>query len=547
VSNEIKKRKGGIIILSVTSLKKLHALPIRQRFMGSVLLLVTGIMLVFGVFRIKTAMDISKEELSTKIKTMGSLAAMAFSNPLWNYNYDGMTAIGNALLQDREIGIITVKLADGSQVYHQAKSAYPYNRDDLIFTHAAILHNNAYLGTVTVGVSKYYREEIIRQEVLMTTMALVIMAAFLALIINWLSLLVTKPLSELSAGVDEFAKGNLENRLEIDAGGEIGELARRFNSMAENLLQMMKERDNWSQALQQANDELEIKVEFRTQELTALNQELIATNQELQNTLQELKETQAYLIRSEKMAALGSLVAGVAHEINTPMGMGVTLASHLEQVCREFSEKYEQGEAKRQDLAEFLQESAEAAKMILNNLQRAIRLIGSLKQVSADQSVEEKRNFNIAEYLGEIMVSLQPKLKTTKVAVEIRCGEKLEMNSYPGALYQIISNLIMNSLLHAYNQNEPGKIRIQAENIGDEILLEYADDGKGMAAEVQNRIFEPFFTTKRGAGGTGLGLYIVYNIVTQQFGGTVECFSEPEKGTRFQMKIPVGPPDKIQP
>jgi PAS domain S-box-containing protein len=310
------------------------------------------------------------------------------------------------------------------------------------------------------------------------------------------------------------------------------------------------------QALQQAHDELELKVEQRTEELSAMNEELLRANAELQKEIAErqrveleltqaiadLKAMQTHLIQSEKLAALGSLVAGVAHEINTPVGVGVTAASHLQQLTEQFLHLCQHGTPVRQDMTKYLENLQEASTIILRNLERAGRLIKSFKQVSVDQSSETYRTFYVKKYLEEILLSMNPKLKRTKhrITVAINCDEALCINGYPGAFAQIITNLIMNSLSHAYNQDAKGCIRIAARQEKDAIVLHYTDDGKGMDSHVLTRIFDPFFTTKRGSGGTGLGLYVVYNIITQQFGGTIECTSAPGQGAAFRIWLPVG-------
>lgn len=300
-------------------------------------------------------------------------------------------------------------------------------------------------------------------------------------------------------------------------------------------------------ALQQAYEQLEIKVELRTQDLLAMNEELQAVNDELQQALATLQQTQTQLIQSEKMASLGNLVAGIAHEINTPVGVGVTATSHLQKITMDFTMLYEAGGLRRQDLMEYLLDCKEATTIIFSNLERASQLIQSFKQVSVDQSSEGKRIFNVKRYLGEILLSLQPKLKRTHHKVIITCDENLNINSFPGAFGQIITNLVMNSLIHAYEANSAGRITIGVETQGeDQVSLIYADDGKGMASETLNKIFNPFFTTKRGMGGTGLGLYILYNIVAQQFGGTIQCFSELGKGTTFVMVFPIMPEILLQ-
>jgi len=277
--------------------------------------------------------------------------------------------------------------------------------------------------------------------------------------------------------------------------------------------------------LRNAHNQLEIKVAMRTQELSS--------------TLNKLRKAQDYLVQSEKMTALGSLVAGVAHEINTPVGVSVTAASYLEKNVSEFRELCETGEIDYSKLTEYLDDFKEASTIILSNLERAARLIKSFKQVSVDQSSEMRRIFNVKQYLEEIVVSINPQMKKTQHKLSIQCDEKLEINGYPGSFSQIITNLVFNSLTHAFDANDKGEMNIEIEKMGDILVLTYSDNGKGMKKSVVAHIFDPFFTTKRGSGGTGLGLYITYNIVTQQFGGEIVCTSELGKGTTFVLSLPL--------
>jgi len=260
--------------------------------------------------------------------------------------------------------------------------------------------------------------------------------------------------------------------------------------------------------------------------------------QELSKTLEHLTATQTKLVESEKMAALGGLVAGVAHEINTPLGIGVTAASLLASKATTFFETYTAGTMKRSDLERFLDTAMQSSSMLLANLNRAAELIQSFKQVAVDQSNEEQRTFKIKTYLEEILLSLRAKLKTTQHKVMIQGDENIIVDSYPGAFSQIVTNLIMNSLLHAYDLEDAGELVIDFKQDEQKVIFEYTDNGKGISPENLTKIFDPFFTTKRGQGGTGLGLHIVYNLVTQKLKGNIQCQSQVGKGTKFIIQFP---------
>ncbi|MBU0743588.1 PAS domain S-box protein [bacterium] len=269
--------------------------------------------------------------------------------------------------------------------------------------------------------------------------------------------------------------------------------------------------------IQGMNQELELRVEERTT---------------------ELQEAQAQLVTSEKMAALGNLVSGVAHEINTPLGIGITAASHLQQQVERFNRRYEGGVLNRAELETFLGAGREATHMILSNLNRAAELVQSFKQVSVDQSTEDLRSFNMGTYLREALVSLRPKLKQGGHRLELSCPDSLEMTSYPGVLAQVATNLVMNSLLHGFEDREGGSIIVNIDEIGEMVRILYRDDGQGMSSEQVRKIYDPFYTTKRGRGGSGLGMNIVFNLVTQMLGGTIECQSAQGQGTAFVIELP---------
>ena len=283
-------------------------------------------------------------------------------------------------------------------------------------------------------------------------------------------------------------------------------------------------------------------LERRVMERTA---RLDAANLELRETLGQLEQTQAQLVQSGKMAALGDLVAGVAHEINTPVGVGVTAASHLENKTREIVALYGEGRMNRGDLDRYLALCQDAASLIFSNLHRAAELIRSFKQVAVDQSGEGRRTFRVKEYLAEVCLSLRPVLKNTGHRLEISCPEDLELNSYPGALSQIVTNFITNSLTHAYDGDQAGVLLVEIGLEGGNVRFCYSDDGKGMTEDLVSHAFDPFFTTNREKGGSGLGLHIVYNLVTQKLLGSITCESKPGKGTSFVLLFPAAIPGGV--
>ena len=259
---------------------------------------------------------------------------------------------------------------------------------------------------------------------------------------------------------------------------------------------------------------------------------------QLAASLADLQQAQEQLVESEKMASLGGLVAGIAHEINTPVGIGVTAASSLHERVDQLRAMFDDKTMKRSDLERFLDSVQEGVGILLSNLNRAAQLVHSFKQVAVDQTSDSKRRFKMKEYLDEVLLSLRPRLKKTGHQVSIDCPDDLVVDGHPGSLSQVITNLITNSLIHAYQPEESGHIDIRVRHEGNRVRLVYRDDGKGIPPDHLDKIFEPFFTTRRGEGGSGLGMHVVYNIVKQQMGGRISCDSELGKGTVFTISIP---------
>ncbi|MBF0574041.1 MAG: response regulator [Desulfamplus sp.] len=271
--------------------------------------------------------------------------------------------------------------------------------------------------------------------------------------------------------------------------------------------------------------------------------DLEEVNSRLKNSLDTLEKTKDKLVQSEKMAALGGLVAGVAHEINTPVGIVITAASLLKDKTSYIKEIYESGSLKKSDLESYLQTMNEVSQSIIINMDRAATLIKSFKQVAVDQTVQERRKFNLKQCFQDILLSLKPTYINKGCIINLECPDNIEIFSYPGAYSQIISNLVMNSIIHGFKDKRNGQIAINVylldvDKVNQELIIEYSDNGSGMTQEQASKVFDPFFTTMRGQGGTGLGMSIVFNLVTQTLGGTIECKSVPNIKTEFIINIP---------
>ncbi|MDD2863705.1 MAG: ATP-binding protein [Methylococcales bacterium] len=359
-------------------------------------------------------------------------------------------------------------------------------------------------------------------RVIWITIGLVIFALMIALMVGKN---IVKPIDKLCAVTHQIINGNYAISAVVSGDSEIAALANAFNLMTERLKLAFDE-------LNAHRTQLEHKVQKRTEQL------LIAKN-EAEQSLTLLQETQESLVQAEKMAALGGLVAGVAHEINTPIGITLTSASFLSEETSKVMSLYQQGELGGDELEAYFDNAKQSTELMTMNCHRAADLIQSFKQVAVDQTSDNQREFNLKSYLEEVLVSLRPALKNRDIRVELDCPDDLMILGFPGAISQIVTNFIMNSLTHGYDKNQQGIIKLHISDLPEnKIEFRYSDDGKGIPSEIQSKIFDPFFTTQRGNGGSGLGLNLVYNIVHQTLKGLVQVHSVEGEGTTFTIHFP---------
>lgn len=255
--------------------------------------------------------------------------------------------------------------------------------------------------------------------------------------------------------------------------------------------------------------------------------------------ISELHEALQGLIESERLASLGSMVAGVAHEINTPIGVCVTAGSTVSSAAENLLDALDSGNLTRSTFDSSLSRIVEGMRLVDSNLARAAKLISSFKSIAVDQTSEEQRLFDLVEYLRNVIDSLSPQLERENVSVTISGPDDLSLFSYPGAIAQILTNLVMNSIIHGFADRDQGEVSVTVIRSRGSVKLVYADDGQGMSEETVKRVFDPFFTTKRGQGGSGLGMHILFNLVTQLLKGTVKCDSAPGRGVEISIRFPL--------
>ncbi len=322
-------------------------------------------------------------------------------------------------------------------------------------------------------------------------------------------------------------------------------MTQAVNELAESRYEVYLRRSAWD-VLGDLSDSITraVKLTQRTVlEKSDLLEEMLQHQYELNNNLIQnalkLEARTEELVQSEKMAALGRLVAGMAHEINTPVGNAVTAASLMQERMDLLSQSVESNRLRKSDLTDFFLVAGETVRSLQTNLERAATLIRGFKDVAVDQSLDEVRRIHVVSYVGEVMLSLHPRLKKRPITWSIEAALDLECEVWPGSLAQVITNLVMNSLLHGFEETQSGELKLQV--IGDGsggTIWTYTDTGRGIASEHLDKVFEPFFTTKRNQGGTGLGLHIVFNVVRQKFKGDLKVESTVGKGVRFTWTIP---------
>jgi len=340
-------------------------------------------------------------------------------------------------------------------------------------------------------------------------------------------------------------------RLQVRASNRSGELSKQTIDLPVKVIPAWWQTRSFAAAavltgLLLAAFAMRLRLAFMRQQAAVLEALVASRTEELshakahaEQSLAQLERAKDQLVEAEKMASLGALVAGVAHEINTPLGIAVTAASHLSDISKQAEVRLAEGLMTKGELKAWQQTVAEGNSLILGNLERAGRLVSSFKRVAVDQSSEERRHFELRGFLEEVRTALRPGFRRTSYALSIECSAGIQLDTFPGALFQILTNLVNNALLHAFEGRETGHMTIAAHIDGNELELRFTDDGNGMPADVAARAFDPFFTTRRSAGGSGLGLHLVYNLVTQLLRGRIELRTSEGNGCEFLIRLPL--------
>jgi len=430
-------------------------------------------------------------------------------------------------------GTVDIKNKQKSRLLltNKVKNLYKQN----LYEYSFNLENEKYNNNKSFGKIIIYSDKYIIYDNIKNNFILIIINAFIKTFILWIVFLffankyLTIPFFKMINTMNNINFSQIDNaKLEYNENNknEFDYLKISFNKMVNKLSNSYTQITSSNQRNIDLNENLEEKIKERTYELKE-------SNDELEQTIDSLKITQNQLVEAEKMASLGGLVAGVAHEINTPVGIGLTGITHFLRITEDIKKLYNEDYLSKEELEEYLKTSEDLAKLINTNLSRTANLVKSFKQVAVDQTSEEKRVFDIKSYIEEVLFSINNITKQMNLQIEVHCNDDVTVNSYPGAISQIITNLIINSIKHGFNDKEEGIIIIEVDKTENEISFVYKDNGKGIKEENVDKVFEPFFTTNRENGGTGLGLNIVYNIVKSQLGGEIKCESKENQGVKF--------------
>ena len=501
-----------------------------------------------------------KEEISKELEKLPNTFGPGIKESLWEFNLPLLQSIligmhemsiitGVRIINENEHEILSIGWVLDDQgrmilVEQPSKKRIFIERKGLfsnlfgfnfLITHTDEKGKLYQIGQVTI----YSSEQIVFERVkygftLIVINSVIKTLTLWGLFLIFLRSMLTHPLNDF---VTTLEKVNLESlgevivRIKTTGRNELKVLEESFNSMIEKLRKALDERKKMEQNLRKHEEHLEEIVHERTEELET-------SNEKLRDTLEELRATQEQLIESETMASLGQLVAGIAHEINTPLGIGITSSSLQKKLVEEIKTSYAAQSMTRKNFETFLTRVEEGESMTLDNLLRVADLVRSFKEIAVDHSYNHPTKLLLRQHLEMTVSMLQPQLGEINPNILIDCDQTLEVVVDSIAITQVISNLVMNAVEHAFDPMHQGHIRICVTTQAKWTVLQCIDNGKGIPEENLKKIFTPFFTTARSQGHVGLGLHISYNLVTQKLGGSIRCHSKIEEGTCFTIKIP---------
>ncbi|WP_084629036.1 ATP-binding protein [Neptunomonas japonica] len=507
-----------------------HQKPLGTRLLAAILLYSSAITLIATGTQLWLDYRYELSAIDERLLQIEASSRNSLANSLWEISPAQIQVQLDGLLQLPDVRYLEINSSFNDFYVAGSKPT----TGAIVERHYELEHHDADRGSISVGELTLILslEEVYRR---LADKVLVILASqgiktFLVsiFILTLFHQLITQHLGSMAAYARRLKLDHLGTPLDLKRNSkhqddELSQVVDAMNSMRRSMLHDMSKREDAERSLAKLNTELEQRVVDRTKELEE-------RNQELHDTLETLRSTQQQLVESEKLAALGGLVAGVAHEINTPIGIGFTAASFLADQANLY-----QQHSPNDPLANT---AVESSRLICQNLERAAQLINAFKLVSVDQSSEQCRRFDLIQYLDEVLLSLNPRLKQCKPDVVITGPKHLMIDSYPGCYYQVLTNMILNSLIHGFEDRLGGVITIDVKADEDNLIIDYRDNGVGIPKDWQYKVFEPFMTTKRNEGCSGLGMHIAFNLVSQLLQGHIYCLAD-TSGAHFRLELPM--------
>ena len=563
-----------------------------RKLLTRVLSVYFSLTLLVTVGQIFTEYLSTKNHVESELQTLKNTFSSSLTRALWELNHDQVRAISEGLMSLPIVEGLQVRGENGNYIAEYGlrakRSPAPVDRE-IIEDHSGGVFSFSFplvfkfsgrestVGDVTLYSSFdtiFSRIEVgvfflIGNAIVKTTfLVFLFMTAFRTML--------SEPLQTITEQMENFDPQHPEESklsIKLEDDNELLQLKESYNGVIDDLIASNNKLNEAQNELTLANKKLDdqnlileqevakktaslsqimLDLEQQKDELIAhqrelrqenenrqyIEAELRQRNKELAGSMDTLKHAQEQLLESERMASLGGLVAGIAHDVNTPLGVSVTAASFLQERLNNLKTDFEDKSLTSKNMASFIDEAEQTALLLLNNLERASDLIASFKQVAVDQTSETEREINLNNYINEIIQSLKPSFKHTEYQINVSCPQNLVVTCAPGAIAQIVTNMVMNSITHGFEGRAKGSITLEVKEENNTVSLYYSDDGKGLSEEELSKLFDAFYTTKRGKGGSGLGTHIMYNLVTQSLNGQIEAQSSIDKGLEYFIRFP---------
>ncbi len=484
--------------------------------------------------------DVNKIEQRMKSIEAGYLDSLAAS--LWRLDQDQIGIQLDGIMKLPDIGYVSITEIVGGKTVAVFSRGQDRDNYPIVETHQ-LYYNDTLVGTLDIKASldNVYDRLLQRALVILGSQAVKTFLVSICILVI-VQYLVVRHLNTLSAFTRRLHLDNLDEQLDLNKpspkpnkADSIDQLAHTLTAMRDNIRLQLSDKKKAQQQLEQLNEELEQRVQYRTATLKH-------TNNRLSEALESLTQAKDQLVESEKMAALGELVSGIAHEINTPVNLSLESATQIQNSVAQLNEALTAESPDPQQIHQLQQQLKQACENISMQLKRTGQLVSSFKQIAVDQSQESAQIFKVKDNIQQAVDDLKGEVQTLQPEcnIEIDCDPALKMESYPSALTQVYQHLLLNSLQHGFKKDQQGQIRIAARQDDDELVVDFSDNGKGIPEQIKHRIFEPFVTTGRGDNSSsGLGTHLVYNLVTQLLGGKINVESARGEGTHYEIRLPI--------